>query len=115
MLWLVQLTFFGRLREPILEGHGDHSPPGDLNAREILALSPILILIVWIGINPQFFTSRMEPSINQVVQRLQKAAPRYANSSPVREGRVTAGIDEKRTSGVAGEATAGSDDIASKD
>jgi NADH-quinone oxidoreductase subunit M len=115
MLWLVQRTFFGRLREPILEGHGDHSPPGDLNAREILALSPILILIVWIGINPQFFTSRMEPSINQVVQRLQKAAPRYANSSPVREGRVTAGIDEKRTSGVAGEATAGSDDIASKD
>src|SRR5579872_81802 len=49
MLWLVQRTFFGRLREPILEGHGDHAPPRDLCFREIAALAPIIVLIVWIG------------------------------------------------------------------
>jgi NADH-quinone oxidoreductase subunit M len=80
-LWLVQRTFFGRLREPVLEGHGAHATPGDLNIREVAALAPILVLIVWIGIYPQFFIRRMEPSINQVVQRLDIAkANRYASA-----------------------------------
>jgi NADH-quinone oxidoreductase subunit M len=73
MLWLVKRTFFGPLREPVLEGHGDHPPPRDLNLREIVALAPILVLIVWIGVYPQFFTRRMEPSIQHVVQRLTQA------------------------------------------
>ncbi len=81
MLWLVQRTFFGRLREPVLEGHGDHASPADLNAREILALAPILVLIVWIGIYPQFFTSRMEPSIQKVVQRLTDARRGFAGGA----------------------------------
>jgi NADH-quinone oxidoreductase subunit M len=115
MLWLVQRTFFGRLREPILEGHGDHDPPGDMNAREILALAPILILIVWIGINPQFFTSRMEPSVNHVVQRLQTAKVGYVNAAPLREGHVTAGIDKDRAAGALREAEVLPDAIASKD
>jgi len=91
MLWLVQRTFFGRLREPLLEGHGleghcDHHPPGDLNLREIAALAPILVLIVWIGVYPQFFIRRMEPSINAVVKKLDAAkANRYANTNPKRE------------------------------
>jgi NADH-quinone oxidoreductase subunit M len=77
MLWLVQRTFFGKLREPITEGHGhgEHAAPADLNFREIAALAPILVLIFWIGLDPQFFTSRMEPSINQVVRRLNRAKP----------------------------------------
>ncbi len=112
MLWLVQRTFFGRLREPVLEGHGDHTPPGDLNAREILALAPILVLIVWIGIHPQFFTSRMEPSINHVVQRLQTARADYVNASPVREGRETAGADAGRA---AREPAVRPDTVASQD
>ncbi|MGE5195466.1 MAG: complex I subunit 4 family protein [Deltaproteobacteria bacterium] len=115
MLWLVQRTFFGRLREPVLEGHGDHMPPGDLSAREILALAPILVLIVWIGIYPQFFTSRMEPSINQVVQGLQRTWPGYANASPARERRVTAGTDEHRSSRTAGDSVPEPDTVASQD
>ena len=115
MLWLVQRTFFGRLREPVLEGHGDHAPPGDMNVREILALAPVLILIVWIGINPQFFTSRMEPSINRVVQRLQTARVGYVNSSPVRERRAAWGIDEPRSTGAARGAGVRPETVASKD
>jgi NADH-quinone oxidoreductase subunit M len=79
-LWLVQRTFFGRLREPVAEGHGhgEHRAVADLNLREIVALAPILVLIFWIGLYPSFFTSRMEPSINQVVRKLELARPQPA-------------------------------------
>jgi NADH-quinone oxidoreductase subunit M len=84
-LWLVQRTFFGRLREPVVEGHGDgnhgHAGPTDLNFREIAALAPILVLIFWIGLYPNFFTSRMQPSINQVVGHLARAKPVVAGAS----------------------------------
>ncbi len=97
MLWLVQRTFFGRLREPVLEGHGDHHAPGDLNFREIAALAPLLVLIVWIGVDPQFFIRRMEPSINKVVQRLDIAkANRFAFTENDTD-RVTAGIENRST------------------
>jgi NADH-quinone oxidoreductase subunit M len=93
MLWLVQRTFFGRLREPILEGHGDHHAPGDLNFREIAALAPILVLIVWIGVDPQFFIRRMEPSISRVVQRLDIAKAHRFAASEQETGRFTAEVE----------------------
>jgi NADH-quinone oxidoreductase subunit M len=92
MLWLVQRTFFGRLREPLAEGHGPHAPPTDLNAREILALAPIIVLIVWIGIHPQFFTRRMEPSINKVVAGLTAARQHLADTADDGPARRTARI-----------------------
>jgi NADH-quinone oxidoreductase subunit M len=81
MLWLVERTFFGKLREPVPEEHGHagadhaaahpgHALPCDLNRREIFALAPLVVMIVWIGVYPQFFIRRMEPSINQVVRQL---------------------------------------------
>lgn len=85
MLWLVQRTFFGKLREPILEthgghDHGHHTPLTDLNPREILALAPVLALIVWIGVAPQFFIQRMEPSIREVTRRLDIAKRQVADA-----------------------------------
>ncbi|MBI3862648.1 MAG: NADH-quinone oxidoreductase subunit M, partial [Planctomycetia bacterium] len=76
-LWLVQRTFFGRLREPVAErhGHGEHAAPADLNFREMAALAPILVLIFWIGLYPDYFTSRMQPSVDHVVKTLSRAHP----------------------------------------
>jgi len=74
MLWLVQRTFFGKLREPLHEGHGHdhhaHPPIGDMNCREWCALLPLTVLIFAIGIFPQYFISRMEPSIVAVAKGL---------------------------------------------
>lgn len=77
MLWLVQRTFFGPLREPVLESprgqahHGaEHAALADLNSRELWALAPVVLLIVWIGVYPQFFIRRLEPSVQQVVRHL---------------------------------------------
>ncbi len=47
----------------------------DLNFRELAALAPLLILIVWIGVSPQCFIKKMEPSIAQIVKGLEAARP----------------------------------------
>jgi NADH-quinone oxidoreductase subunit M len=67
MLWLVQRVFFGPLREP---HHGvEHAT--DMSLREIAAVGPLAAVCLWIGIFPNFFLSRMGPSIERVAQRLE--------------------------------------------
>lgn len=94
MLWLVQRTFFGRLREPELEENAPHEPPRDLCVREICALAPILVLIVWIGVYPQFFTHRMERSVNHVAQRLASVRARGYGAIDKENGPVLVKTDE---------------------
>ncbi|HTU24299.1 MAG TPA: NADH-quinone oxidoreductase subunit M, partial [Pirellulales bacterium] len=58
-------------------GHDDHGghgaasplPPSsvrDLSLREILALVPLIVFMFWIGLDPNFFTSRMSASLDPV-------------------------------------------------
>lgn len=69
MLWLVQRVFFGPLREPHDEGHkAHHAPVADMAWREILALAPLTVFVVWIGVQPQFFLNRMNPTLREVNQ-----------------------------------------------
>lgn len=64
MLHLVQRVFFGPLKEPT---HNDaNAPAGDLCPREVLALTPLAILVVWIGVAPGFFLSRTAKTLNDV-------------------------------------------------
>ena len=74
MLWLVQRVFFGPLKEP--HAAGRHDEVGDLSIREILALAPLAVFVVWIGLRPGDFLSRMTPTLEaarmpaaQVVER----------------------------------------------
>jgi NADH-quinone oxidoreductase subunit M len=67
MLWLVQRIFFGPLREPHSSSAAD--APSDLKPREIAALAPIVAACVWIGLQPNYFLNRMEPSVQAVAQR----------------------------------------------
>ena len=61
MLWLVQRVFFGPLKEPHAAGN---EPASDLSLREILALAPLAVFVVWIGIRPDDFLSRMAPTLD---------------------------------------------------
>ena len=69
MLWLVQRVFFGPLQEP-----AHHDTPGghangdvrDLTWREFWALAPLVVFIVWIGLQPNIFLSRMEPVLRDI-------------------------------------------------
>ena len=63
MLWMVQRVFFGPIREP---HHDGGEPVRDLGGREIAALAPLCVFIVWIGLHPGFFLDRMEPTAQRV-------------------------------------------------
>jgi NADH-quinone oxidoreductase subunit M len=63
MLWMIQRVFFGPLHEP-MESEGTEIK--DLSGREVLALTPLAILVVWIGLQPGFFLKRMGPSLDSL-------------------------------------------------
>ncbi len=85
MLYLVQRIFFGPLREPHHDaGHGQtvghghsadhgHAPVRDLNFRELAALVPLCVFVFWIGLQPEFFLSRMQGSLEPMVHNAQQA------------------------------------------
>jgi NADH-quinone oxidoreductase subunit M len=72
MLLLVQRTFFGPLREP---GHEPGElPVSDLRWTEIGALAPLLVFVVWIGLQPGYFLDRMNATLDPLALRMEKAA-----------------------------------------
>ena len=73
MLKLVQDVFFGPLREPTGKGSHDHAPTRDLGLREIAALSPLAVVILWIGLQPGFFLAPMAPVLDQLSGPAQQA------------------------------------------
>jgi len=78
MLWMFQRVMFGPLRNPKNESLKD------LNFRELAMLVPFVFAIFFMGIYPNFFFRKMEPSIQAF---LMKSASGYvsqgANPSPL--------------------------------
>ena len=63
MLWLVQRVFFGPVHLP----KDESSSVRDLSFREIAALSPLVVFVLWIGLCPQFFLQPMADPINAAI------------------------------------------------
>ncbi len=86
MLWLVQRVFFGPLRESEHEHPAD--PPRDLTLVEAAALVPLCVFVLWIGLHPEFFLSRIRPALEPVsrgavealARRQQRPAPVVASA-----------------------------------
>lgn len=70
LLSMLQHVFFGPLREPTVTE--DRIP--DMNLREVLALAPICVLCLWIGIRPQPLLDTIAPDV-QAVASLYDEAP----------------------------------------
>jgi NADH-quinone oxidoreductase subunit M len=89
MLYLVQRVFFGPVKEPDHNGH----PIEDLSFREVMALAPLVVFIVWIGVQPKFFLNRMAPSLETLSRSAMQAAaspdglPQPAERAVTREER----------------------------
>jgi NADH-quinone oxidoreductase subunit M len=66
MLWLVERVFFGPLKEP---HHDDGPPVPDMHAREVFALAPLVVFMFWIGLHPQYFVEKMQPTLNPIATR----------------------------------------------
>jgi len=67
MLFLVQRVFFGPLKEPE-HAHGEGAV-SDLSLRETAALVPLAVFVFWIGLHPEFFLSRMRPSLEPLTSQ----------------------------------------------
>lgn len=64
MLWMFKRVFFGEKGQLIMEA--DH-PLTDLNAREIAVLTPLVILVFWMGILPNHFIDYSKSSVEHLV------------------------------------------------
>jgi NADH-quinone oxidoreductase subunit M len=65
MLWMFQRVMFGRVTEDANRSLVDLTP------RELAVLTPVLVLIVWIGIYPQPFLRTTEASVMQLLSQVQ--------------------------------------------
>ena len=81
MLPMVQRIFFNALDQE------ENRKVEDLSRREITILTPMIALMIWIGVYPTPFLRRMEPSVQAVLERVEAAAP--AGASAVGDGDVT--------------------------
>ena len=71
MLWMVQRVFFGKC------DNEENKKLLDMNWREKLISIPILIMVFWIGIYPNTFIKKIEPSVEKMVE-LVKSKTTYA-------------------------------------
>ncbi|HZH45963.1 MAG TPA: hypothetical protein VEY31_04950, partial [Roseococcus sp.] len=78
MLWMVQKVFFGGLTHR--ENQGLH----DLSLREFATVTPFLVLVLVMGLMPQPFLDRINPSTERFIQRAELGFP----GSQVRPGDV---------------------------
>ena len=65
LLTAVQRVFFGTLKEPHHAGH-DAVEITDMNPREFLALAPLIVMCLWIGVRPAGLIEIIEPDIKAV-------------------------------------------------
>lgn len=63
MLWMFQRALFGPVK------HRENESLSDLSAREMVILTPLLAAIFFMGIFPNFFFKKMEPSIQRFISR----------------------------------------------
>ena len=64
MLWMFRRVIFGPLNNP------ENQKLQDLNCREWVILAPIIFLILFMGVYPQPFLSRMQPAVDVNLKRI---------------------------------------------
>ena len=61
MLWMVQRVFWNPMT------NDENKKLKDISPRELLAVAPLLLFIVWIGIHPSTFLSPIEAAVGLVL------------------------------------------------
>ena len=71
MLRMLQKVAYGGTKNP------DHSTLADLGLREIVTLTPLLVLVFWIGLHPEPFTRVLHTSVQHIIAQAQQPAVQY--------------------------------------
>jgi NADH-quinone oxidoreductase subunit M len=66
LLWLVQRVFFG----PVTKDENRSIP--DIAWNEVVAMVPLVILMLWIGLHPNTFLRKMTPSVEQLLMTVEQ-------------------------------------------
>lgn len=80
MLWMFQRVMFGKVTQPKNEGLKD------LSFRERMVVAPFIIAIFVMGIYPNFFFRKMEPSVQRFLTRVTPSSPTVETGTAVSEG-----------------------------
>jgi NADH-quinone oxidoreductase subunit M len=64
MLWMFQRVMFGEIT------NSKNLSLKDLDVREVVVLTPILVFVVWIGVYPNTFLKPMEPSVKKFIEQV---------------------------------------------
>ena len=67
MLRVLQKVAYGGTRNP------DHTKIKDLELREILTLTPLLLFVIWIGLHPAPLTRVLDASVKHLLEQTQQA------------------------------------------
>ena len=73
LLWMVERVFFGPVSE-------ENSGLKDLMSREWLAIVPMIVMMVWLGIYPKPFLDKIEPSVDKLVKDFSTAISETENT-----------------------------------
>ncbi len=65
MLWAVKRMFFGEVSQMVKE-HGEEGL--EINARELLVMAPLVVLIFWMGVFPSDFLNWSKASLDNLIQ-----------------------------------------------
>jgi NADH-quinone oxidoreductase subunit M len=84
LLWAYERVFTG----PIT--HQENEKLLDLNAREVLIVAPLVVLILFLGIYPKPALDRIEPAVAEVLERIEEATdysvPEYGSADDLAQG-----------------------------
>ena len=90
MLWMFQRVMFGKVTNE------ENLRLTDMNGREVAYMLPLLLFILWIGVYPQPFLRRMDPSANAFVTRFEAKKQAALAGSPAGKTMLVRYFDGKK-------------------
>jgi NADH-quinone oxidoreductase subunit M len=84
LLGMLQIAFFGPLKEPHHDHGEHHEDVPDLNAREVLTLAPLAAMCLYLGLFPQTLIDLIGPDVEGVARLYKRPAVQMIGMAPPR-------------------------------
>ncbi len=85
LLTMLQRLLFGPVVEPVAHdehaGHAPHAAVEPVRWYESVGLAPLMVLIVWLGLYPQYWFNRMNDAVDPIVAKVSTSAAQVAPRS----------------------------------